>query len=256
MSLAARVALGWQLLAELVSHFAVLSLEDREAILQLTMPWLKALAAAFDKAGAADPLTSLVSATSHEALAATSLTPVLHSLFGLSRLTAMCGRQGGTAESAHMAFLVEAAWAAVVSPGSTPHLVPALVSLLVECHVAASAAVPTPDVREQQLCARALLLACRTPCAPVLVRSVLAQLRNYGHVHCPPVESPALWLRWRADRPACREPLTPSELVVIPMLKELPYEVRTRPHSTSYAGCTGSHTVAVNGHVVHSPSHG
>ena len=68
------------------------------------MPWLKALAAAFHQPDALDALTS---ATAQQDLHEGMLRPVLVSLLSLSRLTAACGRQGGAAESAHMAFLVD-----------------------------------------------------------------------------------------------------------------------------------------------------
>ena len=40
------------LLDELRAHYATLTTEDREALLQLLLPWLRALAAAFDRAPA------------------------------------------------------------------------------------------------------------------------------------------------------------------------------------------------------------
>ena len=50
-----------------------------------------------------------------------------------------------------MAFMVEAAWAALVSRGSTPTLVPALTGMLLEAHSAAAAAKPA-DTAEIALC--------------------------------------------------------------------------------------------------------
>ena len=233
------------LLEELVQHFDLLTLEEREALLQLLLPWLKAFAAAFppppdaaeagtsyatapasfsaastpasDYAATASPAAAADGGASHGAM----LQPILDSLLSLSRLTASNGREGATAESAHMAFLLEAAWAAVVSPGSTPRLVPCLVRLLLDCHVAASSSLPA-DIPERELCSRVLLLVCRTPCAPFLTRAILANLRSYDE--SVPSHEPTAWIAWKVGRPSRPEPLTLTELSVVDMLSQLPYE--------------------------------
>jgi hypothetical protein len=136
------------LLSEMVRHFRILTVEDREALLQLLLPWLRALASVFDSAAPdaeatfeAAPAEATVAkgelgSWSREQLHVTLLVPVLESLLSLSRLTSSVARPGLTAESAHMAFMVEEAWAALVSPGSTPTLVPALIGMLLSAHSA------------------------------------------------------------------------------------------------------------------------
>jgi len=134
------------LLSEMVRHFRILTVEDREALLQLLLPWLRALASVFDSAAPVAEATSEAAPAeatvakgelgswSREQLHVTLLVPVLESLLSLSRLTSSVARPGLTAESAHMAFMVEEAWAALVSPGSTPTLVPALIGMLLSAH--------------------------------------------------------------------------------------------------------------------------
>ena len=227
------------LIQELVTHFDTLSVSEREACLQLLLPWLRALADAFPPPSAPpapsfgetlplalDSATPPSATTLHQEL----LAPVLRSLFDFSRLTALTaaaaaplGNGSRTAESAHLAFLVEAAWAAVSSDGSAPFLVPNLTSMLLECHTAANVTSP-PDYAELALCARVLLLECRTNCASDLLRCALSHLRDYRDAHCPPVAEAADWLAWRVQFPARREPLRPAELSVVGMLVQLPYE--------------------------------
>jgi hypothetical protein len=127
------------LLSEMVRHFRILTVEDREALLQLLLPWLRALASVFDSAAPDAEATVAkgeLGSWSREQLHVTLLVPVLESLLSLSRLTSSVARPGLTAESAHMAFMVEEAWAALVSPGSTPTLVPALIGMLLSAHSA------------------------------------------------------------------------------------------------------------------------
>ena len=266
------------LLSEMVRHFRILTVEDREALLQLLLPWLRALASAFDSAAPVAEATSEAAPAeatvakgelgswSREQLHVTLLVPALESLLSLSRLTSSVARPGLTAESAHMAFMVEEAWAALVSPGSTPTLVPALTGMLLSAHSAAAAAKPV-DAAEIALCEQVLILATRTPCAPLLLGAVVSELRNYVE-HCPDVRalevsepgvatsadasSAALWLNWRRSVPAVREPLRPYELAAISMLTQLPYELHALlpPHLPQLlhvlAVCYGEETASAS----------
>ena len=234
------------LLEELVTHFQILRLEEREALLQLLLPWLRALAVACadengESLGTTVPLSDggeqqpqrPTTPSARRGNARQMMSQVLKLLLSLSRLTKLQpgAASSGTAQSAHLAFLVEAAWAAVVSEASTPLLVPSLVELLLQSHVTAAAAQPV-DVGEMELCSRVLLLVCRTPCVPQILSHLLSHLRHYDEQHCPPSDDAASWLVWRMRMPAARQPLSAVELSVIPMLAQLPYEQHNQlpPH--------------------------
>ena len=69
----------------------------------------------------------------------------LHAAPG-TRLSALCRYQ--PTESPHLRFLIEGAWASLVTPRASGVLVPVLVEELLQLHVAASAEQP-PDRHEQ-----------------------------------------------------------------------------------------------------------
>ena len=219
------------LMRELTDRFGLLSQIEREATLQLLLPWMKALGGAFEaplKGLESGPGGTPGSGGNGEGLPGTELhqallSPVVHSLLSFSRLVAS---GGSTSESTHMARLIEEAWAALSMAGSAPFLVPTLVTELLRCHVAASETSP-PDAPERALCSSALLLASRaTDCAPPLLSFTLSHLRHYREPS-PEVSGAAAWLAWRAARPAAREPLTQTELSVVAMLAPLPFEQHT-----------------------------
>jgi len=220
------------LLEELIDNFSMLTNGDKEGILELLLPWIRQLGR---QPPDASPVTPLANRGTLASINSSYYTPpgggavqqVLSSLLSLCRLAAQAQHTESltSAETAHLSFLLQAAWAALVTPYTSGELVPAVVNILLKCHTAASAVVP-PDLPEIRLCSRVALMLFRTSCKHQLLAAFLSRLRLYEG-HCPPASESEEWLTWRAARLPEAEPLRPEERSVLQLLIQLPQELNT-----------------------------
>ena len=220
------------LLQQLIDHWALLELEEREVLLEMMLPWLRlhgaSIGADDDGDGGDGGETERMDDGRQRQTGSTPrgrTDEVLECLLALCRLAAAdAPREGMPSESNHLSFLLETAWAALVTRASAPLLVPATLRLLLRAHVAAASLDDDHMRPEKALCGRVLLVLSRTQCATQLVAALIAQLRQYDAT-APPADVPAhAWAGWRAGRAVRREPLTATERSAFELCLALPYE--------------------------------